>query len=102
MTFISSEIHKTFSPWLFNPATPDAAKEMAKGILAKRFAALDAHFAKDQFLMGERFTAADAYLFTVVGWSGYVGIDLAPYKNLKGFMDRVAARPRVKEAMRAE
>ncbi len=102
LTFISSELHKAFSPWLFNPKTPDGAKEMAKEAIAKRFAYFDAHLAGKQYLMGDRFTVADAYLFTVAGWSKYVNIDLAPYANLSAFMARVAARPKVKEALKAE
>jgi len=102
LTFISSELHKAFSPWLFSPATPDAAKEMAKKMIGQRFATLDQHLADHKYLLGDKFTAADAYGFTIIGWSPYVGIDLKPYANLRNFMERVAARPKVKEAMRAE
>src|SRR5688572_24566372 len=101
LTFISTEIHKGFGP-LWNPQIPDAAKEIAKANLAKRFAYLDQHFASRPYLTGERFTAADAYLFTVVNWTNFHKIDIAPYANLKAFMDRVAARPAVKQAMQAE
>jgi glutathione S-transferase len=101
LTFISSEIHKGFGP-LWKPDTPDATKEAAKANLAKRFAYLDEHLASRPYLAGERFTAADAYLFTVVNWTNFHQIDLAPYPNLKAFMDRVAARPAVQEAMQAE
>jgi glutathione S-transferase len=101
LTFVSSEIHKGFGP-LWNPATPDAAKDIAKANLAKRFAYLDQHLASRPYLTGERFTAADAYLFTVVNWVNFHNVDLAPYANLKAFMDRVAARPAVQQAMQAE
>ena len=102
LTFISSEIHKAFSPWLFHPETPAAAKEMAKGMIAKRFAELDRHLADHAYLVGEHSTAADAYCFTIVGWSGFVGIDLAPFPHLRDYMTRVAARPKVKQALLAE
>jgi glutathione S-transferase len=102
LTFISSEIHKAFSPWLFNPKTPEEAKRMAKEAIARRFAHVDRQLAGGAYLTGATFTAADAYLFTVAGWSKYVDVDLAPYPNLRAFMDRVAARPKVKDAMRAE
>jgi glutathione S-transferase len=99
--FISTEIHKGFGP-LWNPRTPDASKDIAKTNLAKRFAYLDERLAQKPFLMGERFTVADAYLFTVTNWTNFHGIDLAPYPNLKAFMERVGARPKVREALDAE
>jgi glutathione S-transferase len=102
LTFISSELHKVFSPWLFSAATPEATKAMAKSMIGKRFAMLDQHLAGHAYLMGDKFTAADAYCFTIVDWSRYADIDLEPYAHLRAFMARVAARPKVKEAMRAE
>ena len=99
--FISTEIHKGFGP-LWNPQAPDAAKTMAKNHLAKRFAYLDQRLARGSYLTGERFTIADAYLFTVANWTKFHGIDLKPYPNLQAFLDRVAARPRVQEALQAE
>ena len=101
LTFVSTEIHKGFGP-LWNPAMPDAAKEIAKATHAKRFAFLDGELSGRPYLTGERFTAADAYLFTVVNWTNIHKIDLSPYPNLKAFMDRVAARPAVRQALQAE
>ncbi|HKH32652.1 MAG TPA: glutathione transferase GstA [Beijerinckiaceae bacterium] len=101
LTFVSSELHKGFGP-LWKPDTPDAMKEIVRANLAKRFAWLDGELAKRPYLTGERFTAADAYLFTVVNWTNFHNIDLKPYPNLKAFMDRVAARPAVQQAMQAE
>jgi glutathione S-transferase len=101
LNFVSTEIHKTFSP-LFGAATPDAYKAIAKENLAKRFAHLDKHLAGKSYLTGESFTAADAYLFTTVNWSKFVGIDVAQWPNLASFVARVAARPKVQEAMKAE
>jgi glutathione S-transferase len=102
LTYISSELHKAFSPWLFNPKAPDEAKRMAKAAIAKQLASLDRHLGAWQYLMGDLFTAADAYLFTIAGWSKYVDIDLAPYANLRAFMDRVGGRPKVQAALKAE
>jgi glutathione S-transferase len=99
--FISTEIHKGFGP-LWKPQTPEAAKDMAKENLAKRFAYLDRHLARGPYLLGERFTVADAYLFTVTNWTNFHGIDLKPYPNLQAFMERVGARPKVREALSAE
>jgi glutathione S-transferase len=101
LTFISTEIHKGFGP-LWKPDTPAETKEAAKANLAKRFAYLDQHLANRSFLAAERFSAADAYLFTVVNWTNFHNIDLAPYSNLKAYVQRVAARPAVQQAMQAE
>jgi glutathione S-transferase len=101
LTFIGTELHKQFS-WLFAPNSPDEAKKIVRDKLATRFAELDKHFAQHQFLLSERFTVADAYLFTIVNWSNFVGIDLKPFPNLGGFMARVAGRPKVQEALKAE
>lgn len=101
LTFVGTEIHKTFS-WLFNSAAPEQAKQIAREKIAARFTDVDRHLASRKYLLGDHFTAADAYLFTVVNWSNLVKIDLAPYPNLGGFMARVAARPKVQEALRAE
>jgi glutathione S-transferase len=101
LTFISSEIHKGFGP-LWNPTTPDTVKAATKERLASRFAYLDEVLAKHPFLMGETFTIADAYLFTVVNWTNFHGIDISSFKNLSAFMTRVASRPKVREALAAE
>ncbi|MGO4704795.1 glutathione transferase GstA [Microvirga sp. 2MCAF38] len=101
LTFISSEIHKGFSS-LWNPATPDSMKAAAQDRLATRFAYLDETLAKRPFLMGEAFSIADAYLFTVVSWTNFHAIDISSFKNLSAFMARVAARPKVQEALVAE
>jgi glutathione S-transferase len=99
--FISTEIHKGFGP-LWNPQSPEAAKTIARNNLAKRFAWLDQTLARGPYLLGERFTVADAYLFTVVNWTNFHAIDLKPYPHLKAFMERVGARPRVRDALAAE
>jgi glutathione S-transferase len=101
LTFISSEIHKGFGP-LWKPGTPDATKAAAKDHLANRFGYLDNILAKQSFLMGETFTVADAYLFTVVNWTNFHAIDISSFKNLSAFMTRVASRPKVQEALVAE
>ena len=101
LNFITSELHKGFTP-LFKANTPDDYKKIARDNLAERFGHLDRHLAGKQYLMGDRFTAADAYAFTVVNWSNFQKIDLAPWPNLKAYIARVAARPKVQEAMKAE
>jgi len=101
ITFISSEIHKGFGP-LWNPAAPEAMKAATKEKLAARFAYLDETLATRPFLMGDTFTIADAYLFTVVNWSHFHHVDLSPFPHLRAFQSRVAARPKVQEALDVE
>ena len=101
LTFIGTEIHKTFSP-LFNPAMPEEAKKLSREKLASRFAWIDSELKNKQYLMGDSFSVADCYLFTVSNWTKPMNIDLAPYPNLVAYRERVAARPAVQEAMKAE
>ena len=101
LNFLTSEIHKQFSP-LFRPNTPEDYKPIAKENLAKRFDFLDKHFAKNDYLMGKQFTVADAYLFVLTNWTKPTNIDLSKWPNLQKYNQRVAARPKVKEAMQAE
>ena len=101
LNFITSELHKGFSP-LFNPAMPEEAKVLARAKLNERLGWVDSQLEGKAYLMGETFTVADAYLFTVAGWGKHVGVDIAPMKNLTAYTNRVAARPAVQEAMKAE
>ncbi|MDQ6640720.1 MAG: glutathione transferase GstA [Pseudomonadota bacterium] len=101
LNFTTSEIHKTYSP-LFNPAVPEEYKTMAKAKLLDRYRWLDTQLEGKSYLMGDGFSVADAYLFTVTNWAKHVGLDLSTLKNVGAFMARVAARPAVQEAMKAE
>ena len=101
LNFITSELHKGFSP-LFRPSTPEGYKTISKENLANRFAYLDGHLAGRDYLLGKPFTVADAYLFTVAGWSKPMNIDLGRWPNLNCFQERVGARPKVREALKAE
>jgi glutathione S-transferase len=101
LNFTTSELHKTYGP-IFRPTTPDEYKTISKENLGKRFDWLDKQLAGRAYLMGDRFTVADAYLFTVLRWSPRIEVDLARWPNLKAYVDRVAARPKVREAMQAE
>ncbi|MGH8430317.1 MAG: glutathione binding-like protein, partial [Solimonas sp.] len=103
LNFIAAELHKMYSPWLFHPEYGTQAQEVARAKIADRLKFVDGHLAAHgPFLLGDRFTAADAYLFTIVGWSGFAKVDLAPFPQVRAFMERVGARPKVQEAMRAQ
>jgi glutathione S-transferase len=101
LSFVSSELHKVFA-WLWYPATQQETREAAKAKLATRFAWLDKELSGREFLAGSRFTVADAYAFTILNWAGMLSVDLAPYQHLRNYIARIAARPAVQEAMRAE
>jgi glutathione S-transferase len=101
LNFISSELHKGFSP-LFNPAMPEAAKQHFRERLATRFQHLDQHLADKAYLLGPTFSVADAYLFTVSNWAAHTGVDLSSFGNVLAYRKRVAGRPAVQAAMRAE
>ena len=101
LNFISSELHKGFSP-LFTPGMPEEAKTMARTKLGERLAWVNTQLEGRRFLLGDTFTVADAYLFTVAGWGRLVGVDIAPLTELVAYVARVAARPAVQAAMKAE
>ena len=101
LTFIGTEIHKSFSP-LFNPASTDDAKTTAKTSIAKRLAYLNDQLASREYLLGSNFTVADAYAFTIVNWTNFVKIDLKPYPNVAAYMARVGGRPKVHETLKSE
>ena len=101
LNYITSEVHKSFTP-LFNPASSAEAKETAVTNLGKKFDWLSGFLGKKPYLMGNTFTAADAYLFTVLNWTGRVKIDLSKWPVLADYKSRIAQRPKVQEAMKAE
>jgi len=101
LSFIGTELHKGFSP-LFNPATPEDYKPQVREKLLQRLAWVDSQLADRQYLMGEQFTVADGYLFTVTNWAQYVKLDIAGLANLAAYRERVGARPAVQAAMKAE
>jgi len=101
LAFISSEIHKNFSP-LFRDDAPEETKQYARKILTIRLDYLSRAIGNRPFLAGEQFTIADAYLFTVLGWSRHLNFDLGKWPQLQRHMERVGARPQVIEALKAE
>jgi glutathione S-transferase len=101
LNFTTSELHKSYSP-LFNPATPEEYKTAVKTRLQDRYRWIDSQLEGKSYLMGSDFSVADAYLFTVTNWAKHVGLDLSAFKHVGAFMERMAARPAVQAAMKAE
>jgi len=101
LNFIATELHKGFSP-LFTPGMPAEAKTIAKTRLISRLEWVNGELAKSSYLMGDAFSVADGYVFTVAGWGKHVGVDISGLTNLAAYMARVGARPAVQDAMRAE
>lgn len=101
LNYIATELHKGFSP-LFNPKTPDEYKTIAREKLDKQFDYLDSVLAKQHFLLGNKFSVADAYLFTVMRWAIALQFDIKKRTQLSAYFDRVAARPAVDATLNAE
>ncbi|HWI27727.1 MAG TPA: glutathione transferase GstA [Stellaceae bacterium] len=101
LNFVTSDLHKVFAP-LFRPNTPEEFVKITKENLANKFNFLEKHLSSRQYLMGDSFTVADAYCFTVTGWSKYKEIDLGRWPALTAYRERVGSRPKVQEAMKAE
>jgi glutathione S-transferase len=101
LNFVSSELHKSYSP-LFNPAMPEDGKAVYRARLLTRYAFVDQSLEGRDYLLGRDFSVADAYLFVVTRWATPLKLDLSPFKHLAAFMARVAARPAVQEALKAE
>lgn len=100
--FVSTELHKVFSPWLWHKETDDSTRKACKDKLALRFAELDRRLAGREWLVGEQFTVVDAYAFTIVAWAPMLGLSLAAYPNLRGYLQRVSARPAVRAVLQAD
>ena len=98
LTFIGTEIHKGFSP-LFNPATPEEYKTMAREKLQQRLQWVDGQLAGKQYLMGDQFTVADGYLFTIGTWLHSDGVDIAQFPKVFSHTQRMLQRPAVQRAL---
>lgn len=101
LNFIGTEIHKGFGP-LFKPTTPESYKPIALEALTKRLQWVDEQLAGKSYLLGEQFSVADAYLYTVSRWAGFVGLDLSGMANILAFQQRMAQRPAVQAALKIE
>ncbi len=101
LNFVSTELHKGFSP-LFNPQMPQAAKEIFAARIKGKLEYVDRALEGKDYLTGAGFCVADAYLFTMLTWAEGMGIDTSAMKNLEAYKARVAARPAVRQALQAE
>ena len=101
LTYINSEIHKSFGR-LFNPTVTEAVRSETITYLQRRYALIEQKLGAHKFLLGDHFTAADAYLFTVTNWAEHLKVDLSQFPKLQAFQKVVSARPAVQQALRAE
>ena len=101
LNFISTEIHKSFSP-LFNAAAPEAAKQLAIATLTTRLTIVAEQLASQPFLLGDHFSVADVYLFVTLSWGQYVNVDIFRWPTLARYADKISERPAVQKAMREE
>src|SRR5215470_15031214 len=101
LNFLTSEIHKNFSP-LFRPTTPEDYKPIARANLEARLGWVDGQLAGKQYLMGDHFTVADAYLFAMLNWTRPLHVAMDRWPNLAAYHARIAARPEVEAAMKVE
>ena len=99
--YVNSEIHKSYSP-LFNPKTPEETRQERLEYLRKRYTFVEHALEGKEFLFGNAFTVADAYLYAVTRWADGVKLDLSNYRNLLAFQKRTAERPRVQTALKEE
>ncbi len=98
--FINSEVHKAHAPFFHGGSATE--QQASRLVLSKRYAFIEAALQDRPFLTGDGFTVADAYLFTVLSWIGHTGLDIAGWPRLQAYRERIAARPAVRAAQRAE
>lgn len=101
LVYIATELHKGFGP-LWNPITPEEMKPKIKEMLGKRIDYVNAHLKGRDYLLGSQFSAADAYLFTVLSWADHLKMDTSAWANVQAFLERMKKRPKVQEALKAE
>ena len=101
LNFVATEMHKQIGA-LFNPKYTPEMKEVQLGVIGRRLKPLEEKLAGRQYLMGDKFSAADAYAFTILNWTKGLKIDLSPWPNIKAYYERVGQRPKILETMKAE
>lgn len=101
LNYIGTEIHKNFGP-LFNSAASEADKTLAINKIKDRLKLVETQLEGSEYLVGARFTVADAYLFTVLGWCQYVNLSLDEFPAIAAYVDKLKERPSIKTALDAE
>lgn len=101
LSFVSSELHKTMG-WLWKKEVPEAMRQIVRDKLGERFGEIEARLGQQQWLVGDHYTVADIYAFTIINWCNFLGIPLQAYPNIRAYMARIAERPAVQNALRAE
>jgi glutathione S-transferase len=101
LNYIATEIHKSYSP-LFSKGNSEEVKTNAFNQLTRRLGLVETQLSKTQYLLGDKFTICDAYLFVVLGWSGPVGFDLTQFPKITDYISRIKARPSVIATLKAE
>jgi glutathione S-transferase len=101
LNFAATEVHKQLGA-LFNPKLTPEMREVQLGTIERRLSALEQMLEAKPYIMGDGFSAPDAYLFTVLNWAPRLKIDLAKWPNINAFMARVGARPKVQATLKAE
>ena len=102
LNFIATELQKGISPWLFNDDTAESTRARVLAKLATRLSHVDEHLTRNRFVLGDAFSVADAYLFTILNWAGGLKVELSPYASVRAYLHRVASRPHVRAAMVSE
>jgi glutathione S-transferase len=101
LNFLATEVHKAFTP-LWNPTSSEDARKYAIEMLHKRFTFINTKLQGTKFLMGDQFTVADCYLFTLFGWAGYHKLDMSKYSAIGQYSERIQARPAVMNTLKQE
>ncbi len=100
LTFLGTELHKTYSPWLFHPEVGEVAQAYARRRVAARYAIVEQQLVGRTWLLGETFSVADAYLFVMVNWAAAARTPLADFPNIRAWFERMKARPQVRAAIK--
>lgn len=100
LTFLGTELHKTYSPWLFHPEVGELAQDYARKRVAARYAIVEKQLEGRAWLLGEQFSVADAYLFVMVNWAAAAQTPLADFPNIRAWFERMKARPQVRAAIK--
>lgn len=101
LNFVATELHKAFSPWLWQADISTSTQDLVRAKLKDRFAEMETVLSRREFL-ADHFSVADAYAFTVLNWATYLRLPMDDYPAIRTYLKRIAQRPAVTKAMRQE